>query len=225
MCNRAAPATNWWRMRSHFPGQERLVRWVWPQPARALYRLAGLLPEAVAVAWRNHLRLTMHLAESDEEMEMFCQGRGRLFDLLQGVRAERMEDCQQNKTPLALMLDRETLDDRWIVVHLNELTGERFRPACTEPSFSHCALPTKRSLFPAPPFALRRLLEMGFNICLGTDSLASNSSLSLFAEMRTLRQGVSLAGTGTDPSHGDSQRRAGAWRREFHRQNQRGLLR
>jgi 5-methylthioadenosine/S-adenosylhomocysteine deaminase len=34
---------------------------------------------------------------------------------------------------------------------------------------------------------MRRLRELGFNICLGTDSLASNSSLSLFAEMRAVR--------------------------------------
>jgi cytosine/adenosine deaminase-related metal-dependent hydrolase len=33
---------------------------------------------------------------------------------------------------------------------------------------------------------LRRLRALGFNVCLGTDSLASNSSLSLFSEMREL---------------------------------------
>jgi cytosine/adenosine deaminase-related metal-dependent hydrolase len=34
---------------------------------------------------------------------------------------------------------------------------------------------------------LQKLRDLGFNICLGTDSLASNVSLSLFAEMQTLR--------------------------------------
>jgi cytosine/adenosine deaminase-related metal-dependent hydrolase len=147
-----------------------------------------LLREAVVVARRNHLRLTMHLAESDEEMEMFSKGRGRLFDLLQGL-GRTMEDCQQNKTPLALMLDRVTLDDRWIVVHLNELTESDFDRLAQGPHFHIAHCPGSGRYFQHRPFALRRLLDMGFNICLGTDSLASNSSLSLFAEMRILRQG------------------------------------
>jgi imidazolonepropionase-like amidohydrolase len=32
------------------------------------------------------------------------------------------------------------------------------------------------------------LRELGFNICLGTDSLASNENLSLFAEMRAFQK-------------------------------------
>ena len=34
---------------------------------------------------------------------------------------------------------------------------------------------------------MQELRDLHFNICLGTDSLASNSSLSLFAEMQTVR--------------------------------------
>ena len=85
------------------------------------------------------------------------------------------------------MLDREVIDERWIVVHLNELAEEDFARLETAPRFHIAHCPRSSRYFQHRPFALQKLTELGFNVCLGTDSLASNSSLSLFAEMQTLR--------------------------------------
>jgi len=79
------------------------------------------------------------------------------------------------------------LDERWIVVHSNELTGEDFGRLESAPRFHIAHCPRSSRYFDHSPFPLRRLHKLGFNIALGTDSLASNSSLSLFAEMQTVR--------------------------------------
>ncbi len=130
--------------------------------------------------------LTMHVAESQEEMEMFRDGRGPLFDLLQSL-GRPMDDCGKGKTPLATMFARQTLDDRWLIVHLNELSEDDFARLARAPRFhiAHCARSSR--YFGHRPFQLERLRTLGFNICLGTDSLASNDSLSLFSEMRAVR--------------------------------------
>jgi cytosine/adenosine deaminase-related metal-dependent hydrolase len=141
---------------------------------------------AKTAAERNDLLLTMHVAESAEEMEMFREGRGRLFDLLQSL-GRPMDDCGAGKTPLAVMLDRKVIDERWIVVHLNELAEEDFALLERGPRFHIAHCPRSSRYFQHRPFALQKLRDLGFNICLGTDSLASNVSLSLFAEMQTLR--------------------------------------
>ncbi len=141
---------------------------------------------ATAAARENDLPLTMHLAESHEEMEMFRDGHGPLFDLLQKL-GRPMNDCGAGKTPLAVMLEREMLDENWIVAHLNELAEEDLARLEGGVRFHIAHCPRSGRYFKHRPFEVRRLLQLGFNICLGTDSLASNSSLSLFAEMRTLR--------------------------------------
>ncbi len=146
----------------------------------------GLMRLALEAAERNGHLLMMHLAESAEEMEMFRDGRGRLFELLKSL-GRSMEDCGQGKTPLAVMLEREVLDERWIVVHLNELTEEDFTRLERGPRLHIAHCPRSSRYFRHAPFALRRLAGLGFNISLGTDSLASNSSLSLFSEMQTVR--------------------------------------
>ena len=151
-------------------------------PYTASPKLSRLVAET---ARERGMLLTTHLAESQEEMEMFRGGRGPLFDLLK-ILGRPMEDCG-GKTPLAAMLDRAPLDEHWIAVHLNELDEEDFAHLAGGPRFHIAHCPRSGRYFKHRPFELRRLLDLGFNVCLGTDSLASNFSLSLFAEMQTLR--------------------------------------
>ncbi|HEY3664116.1 MAG TPA: amidohydrolase family protein [Chthoniobacterales bacterium] len=147
---------------------------------------AELMRLTTEAAKQNGALLMMHLAESSEEMEMFRDGGGGLFQLLQSL-GRPMDDCGHGKTPVALMLDRGMIDERWIVVHLNELTEEDFARLERGPRFHIAHCPRSGRYFRHAPFALRRLASLGFNISLGTDSLASNSSLSLFSEMQTVR--------------------------------------
>ena len=69
---------------------------------------------------------------------------------------------------------------------MNELDAGDFELLRRTPKFSIAHCPRSHTFFRHAAFALERLRTLGFNICLGTDSLASNSDLSLFAEMREL---------------------------------------
>ncbi|MGI8431647.1 MAG: amidohydrolase family protein [Chthoniobacterales bacterium] len=143
-------------------------------------------PALSRLAAAQNLPLTMHLAESHEEMEMFRDGRGPLFDLLQTL-GRPMDDCTAGRTPLAALRARQPLDERWLVVHLNELSEADFALLAEGPRFQIAHCPRSSRYFRHTPFALEKLRALGFNICLGTDSIASNSSLSLFSEMRAVR--------------------------------------
>jgi cytosine/adenosine deaminase-related metal-dependent hydrolase len=145
---------------------------------------AQLYEGCTSIAQRENILLTTHLAESREEMQMFRDASGPLFDFLKSI-GRTMEDCGKG-TPLSLFLRNQTIDGRWIIAHLNELDAGDFDllTRATKFHIAHC--PRSHTFFGHAPFALERLRALGFNICLGTDSLASNSSLNLFSEMREL---------------------------------------
>jgi cytosine/adenosine deaminase-related metal-dependent hydrolase len=136
---------------------------------------------------RQHdLPLSTHLAESREEMSMFRDADGPLYDFMKEIGRD-MRDCGQG-TPLEYLMRHAALDERWLIVHLNELTESDFNllaKSTTKFHVVHC--PRSHSYFQHSPFPFQKLDALGFNICLGTDSLASNDDLSLFAEMRELR--------------------------------------
>src|SRR4051794_11237189 len=73
-----------------------------------------------------------------------------------------------------------------MVTHLNEVAAEDFPLLQRAPRFHVAHCPRSHAYFGHTRFPLRELQLLGFNICLGTDSLASNTDLSLFGEMRQL---------------------------------------
>jgi cytosine/adenosine deaminase-related metal-dependent hydrolase len=149
------------------------------------------------IARRQNVLLTTHLAESREEMQMFHDKSGPLYEFIKSI-GRPMGDCG-NKTPLGLFVDARpsTLPEtglgraipQWILVHLNELTENDFQLLERSNSVFHVVHCSRsHNYFAHSRFAFERLRALGFNICLGTDSLASNENLSLFAEMQAFQK-------------------------------------
>ena len=155
----------------------------------APYTASGsLFHLASQVAEEQDMPLTTHVAESREEWEMFRDGRGELYDFMLKL-GRWMHDCHHSRTPLAHLAAHTPLDDRWLLAHMNELDDGDFEliaslPSHNRPSVVHC--PCSHRYFRHSPFPLSKLMDLDVNICLGTDSLASTDSLSLFDEMRQL---------------------------------------
>jgi cytosine/adenosine deaminase-related metal-dependent hydrolase len=140
------------------------------------------------IAQEKNLLLTTHLAESREEMEMFRDASGPLYEFLKSI-GRPMEDCG-SQTPLGLFVGAPggRALANWIVAHLNELAERDFKLLESSRTRFHVVhSPRSHDYFRHSRFPFERLRSLGFNICLGTDSLASNESLSLLAEMRAFQ--------------------------------------
>src|SRR6266496_93159 len=148
------------------------------------------------IARRESILLTTHLAESPEEMEMFRDGSGALYDFMKSSGRD-VSDCG-GMTPLAAFIGvGRALPTEWIVAHLNELTESDFDLLGRSTRKFHVVhSPRSHGYFAHSRFPFKELRALRFNICLGTDSLASNQSLSLFAEMRQFQR--SEPGTSPD---------------------------
>src|SRR6266480_1180901 len=140
------------------------------------------------IARRESILLTTHLAESPEEMEMFRDGSGALYDFMKSIGRD-VSDCG-GMTPLAAFIGiGRALPIEWIVAHLNELTESDFDLLETAKRKFHVVhSPRSHGYFAHSEFPFKKLRALGLNICLGTDSLASNENLSLFAEMRAFQR-------------------------------------
>ena len=154
---------------------------------------ANLYRRCEAIAQCENILVTTHLAEAREEMSMFHDASGPLYEFLKSIGRD-MSDCG-HETPFARFTKivggsgGPALPTEWIVAHVNELAESDFEQLEGSARKFHVVhSPRSHDYFAHSRFPFERLRSFGFNICLGTDSLASNKDLSLFAEMRAFQR-------------------------------------
>jgi len=144
-----------------------------------LYRLARTCGENYGML------CTTHIAESVEEQQMFSHADGPLYDFMASLGRDN-SDCGQGSA-LSHLIEHGVIGDNCLIAHLNYLQDYDYELLVgTGASVVHC--PKCHTYFGHAPFPLKALRERGVNICLGTDSLASNNSLDLRSEMREVQE-------------------------------------
>jgi cytosine/adenosine deaminase-related metal-dependent hydrolase len=149
-----------------------------------------LLRLCAGTAREKNLRLAVHVAESDQEFEMFTHARGEMFDWLKKNGRDN-SDCGLG-TPLQHLKRAGLLGQNLLAIHANYLDESDFDLLAGQAvNVVHC--PRSHQYFQHQKFPLAGLLRANVNVCLGTDSLATVAKngkeeleLNLFPEMQAL---------------------------------------
>jgi cytosine/adenosine deaminase-related metal-dependent hydrolase len=154
--------------------------------------LPELLKLTAAIARKRQWRVSTHIAESEQEFEMFQKAGGKMHGWL----ARNGRDCSDcgHGSPVAHFARNKLLGENVLAIHVNYLArGDATLLAKNKTHVVHC--PQSHDYFRHAKFQRERLAKAGVNICLGTDSLATTRKtgkykpeLNMFAEMRSLAE-------------------------------------
>lgn len=139
---------------------------------------------------QKKIRVAVHVAESEQEFEMFARARGEMFDWLKRNGRDN-SDCGLG-SPVQHLERAGLATGTCLAVHANYLDETDFGLLSRRGvSVVHC--PRSHEYFRHQKFPLDQLLSAGINVCLGTDSLATIArnaddklELNLFQELQHL---------------------------------------
>jgi cytosine/adenosine deaminase-related metal-dependent hydrolase len=144
----------------------------------------ALLEKLVRLACEKQLPVAMHLAESEEELELMAAGAGPFRELLEARSMWDAEAIPAGSRPIDY-LRRLREAPRSLVIH-----GNYFQPdeheflAANADRMTLVYCPRTHGYFRHPPYPLADLVRRGVRVALGTDSRASNPDLGLLGEVR-----------------------------------------
>ena len=150
--------------------------------------LPELLRLTARLAQKRKWRVSIHVAESAQEFDMFQHAQGEMHDWLKRNGRDN-SDCGHG-SPVAYLARNRLLGENILAIHVNCLArGDATLLAKNRTHVIHC--PRSHDYFKHPKFERERLANAGVNLCLATDSLATvrkngkpKPELDMFAEMR-----------------------------------------
>ena len=143
------------------------------------------LRTCAARAMRMGAPLCIHLAETADEEAFTRKGQGRFVEFLQEMGIWDEDIPAAHCSPVELCRSAGILGPKTLIAHGNYVSDPDVR-IIAESGASVAYCPRTHHAFGHPPHPFRDLLRAGVNVCIGTDSLASNPSLSILDELRFL---------------------------------------
>ncbi|MCD4742792.1 MAG: amidohydrolase family protein [Desulfobacteraceae bacterium] len=135
----------------------------------------------------KNLPFSIHVSESDAEMEFIKTGKGKWADFLKtrGIDSSSWNLPQQS--PVIHLLNHDLLDPLTLMVHVLNPDNKDFE-IIAESGAKVCICPRSNMNLHGKLPNLEKMLDIGIKPALGTDSLASCDSLSIFDEMHYIVQ-------------------------------------
>ncbi len=152
----------------------------------APYSVSGELYRRLAEMARNRgLSLATHIAETEAESQFLQTGTGEFRDFLQSMGILTSDWVPPGLDPIPYLYSLGVLGNKCLLIHCNYMDGDSITlVADSQSSVVYC--PRSHAFFRHRPHPIRNLLDAGINVALGTDSLASNRTLSMLDELRFL---------------------------------------
>jgi cytosine/adenosine deaminase-related metal-dependent hydrolase len=131
--------------------------------------------------------LAMHLAETEEELELLRLSTGPLVELFQTSGFWRENVVPRNARPIDYLQKLSPLQHA-LVIHGNYLDEEDLDFLEQHRSMTVVYCPRTHAWFGHQPHPWLRMLERGIRVALGTDGRCSNPDLSLWGEVQFLHR-------------------------------------
>ncbi len=146
-----------------------------------------LFIELSNIAKNNNLPMSIHIAEVKEELKFLMEGKGEGVNLLKELNVWEKSWKPPKLTPVKYLDSLGILNSNVIGIHLNYINEEEIE-ILKEKRIGVVHCPKSHRFFQRENFPIQKLIDKGIVVALGTDSLASNDSLSILEEMKELKR-------------------------------------